>query len=252
MREAVPEAWLVLVPGPGRELANPHTWLAPAEQAEFAALPALRHRSWLAGRLAAKGAVLHALGGSIMAPDSLAAVCIVHDAAGRPQVAAPSPARALALSISHSGAAGAALVAAAGLRPGIDLEEVRPQARPDRLLALVGAGEDLRWWQRQAPARQDLALTALWCVREAAAKAWGMGLAEMAQVQVQPRARQPWTVQMAGHAGVGIARFRRFGSLLVAWTLWPEGGAAAAPPAGRVRPRKGRAIDSDYIWLTVS
>ena len=106
-------------------------WLLLADAPAYAPLlPARadgpRQAQWLAGRVLVQRALAGVGGaGGISLPTPLPHLC--NDAAGRPWLAGPGPQPAV--SLSHSGAWVAALLAAPGAALGIDVELVRDKAR---------------------------------------------------------------------------------------------------------------------------
>ncbi len=155
----------MVVDASGLSPAGAELWLSPAERrlAELKKAPEA-HRAWLLGRLAAKAAAAAQWG---VEP---AEAQILNEPDGRPRLFAPGG-RMGEISISHSCGAAAAL---AGPEPvGVDLERAGRRlsdrvwrwafTAPQRALS---AGAHPTW-----PAR-----LALWCAREAAGKAAGLGL----------------------------------------------------------------------------
>jgi 4'-phosphopantetheinyl transferase len=172
---------------PGR--ATPPTpwaaWLTPAEQARLVALRFEKRRTdWLRGRHAVKEAAaraLHERWGTAPPPGR---VQVDTEPSGAPllRVApegpglfgfAPGERLPVAISISHSGGAALALAAAADLALGADLEKIEPRASSfvddffaeEEAAACARRGTDL-----------DLAVTAVWCGKEAVLKALHVGL----------------------------------------------------------------------------
>jgi len=149
------------------------TWLCAAELAEYAALPAEpRRRAWLAGRWTAKRLIQATRSEAGQLP--LTAIELSPADGRAPQACWPGFPRPWPLSISHSGQhAVAALADDAGAPVGIDLErvEARPAAfavdyfTPGEVAGLTGDPED-----------QTEQVTAIWCAKEAALKALGVGL----------------------------------------------------------------------------
>lgn len=162
----------------GRVLAG--LVLSPSERAVWKAVsPAAARRrwDWLRGRVAAKDAV-RALAAGDLAP------CDIETAGpaaeGAPVVGGNWPGKhgdPPRISISHSG--GMALAAAADAARfagvGVDLEAVAP--RPAGFRDTAFRQEECAWLNRiaEGPAR-DLAVTRLWCAKEAAAKSFGCGI----------------------------------------------------------------------------
>ncbi|WP_394814704.1 beta-ketoacyl synthase N-terminal-like domain-containing protein [Streptomyces millisiae] len=149
--------------------------LGGAERAVYAALPPVRRRQWLLGRIAAKDAlrrVLWAEGAGEIYP---AEIAVRNDPTGRPVPVGVHgrDVAGLTVSIAHRAEAG---VAIAGRGPcGIDIEEIteRPRATVESacgpeeraLLDRVSDGSDSHAW-----------FTRFWAAKEAVAKARGTGL----------------------------------------------------------------------------
>ena len=137
--------------------------LWPALPAAYRALlpptaDATRQAQWLAGR-----ALVHALLAALPAPPP-AGLLVNNDAAGRPWLA--GPARDLRVSLSHSGAWVAAVLARGG-RVGVDVERIRDKAQ--RLASRYLAPEEQAAAQaliRAAPAAADAHYTLLWSAKE--------------------------------------------------------------------------------------
>ncbi|WP_420464624.1 beta-ketoacyl synthase N-terminal-like domain-containing protein [Panacagrimonas sp.] len=159
----------------GRGLA--HMVLGRAERQQFYALPATgpRRAQWLMGRVAAKEAVRdwvrYKHGQTLASAD----VEIVADTHGKPlaRCAALGLSPMPAVSISHSQQWAAAVVAEPGLDLGLDYQRLDRLQDESRLIAAFDAEE--RRYIDAANDRPRVAC-ALWCAREAAAKAAGLGL----------------------------------------------------------------------------
>lgn len=158
------------------EAALPETGLTAAERAwrdaNLAGRSERRRREWLAGRIAAKAALRGFLAESRGMALPLDQIEILPDRDGKPVPTLANPAFRLdsmpSLSISH--AAGAAVAVVADRPVGIDIEAEGRLKDPDGVARLAfGEGE------------RALAATAgtlrLWCIKEAAAKAFGIGVA---------------------------------------------------------------------------
>lgn len=159
----------------GRGLA--HMVLSEAERRRYYALPASggRRSEWLMGRIAAKEAVRDWVRYKHRMTLASADVEILADAYGRPQVrvAALGEGPLPAVSISHSQSWAAAVVAEPGLAVGLDYQRLDRIADAERLKAAFDPGE-----RRFIDGASDPlgVVCALWCAREAAAKAAGLGL----------------------------------------------------------------------------
>lgn len=149
-------------------------YLTESERVVYEGLSPRRRRQWLAGRVAAKDAVLAwlrpRLGGEVYPQE----VCIVNDEQGAPQVVphiTGSVPAGLHVSITHKDGLAAAIV---GTEPvGIDIERI--ETRDERFLALAftSAERELLVATDEAPA---LAQTRAWVAKEAMAKVTGLGL----------------------------------------------------------------------------
>ncbi|MFF4445617.1 beta-ketoacyl synthase N-terminal-like domain-containing protein [Streptomyces sp. NPDC001502] len=150
-------------------------YLGAAERAAYERLSPRARAPWLLGRIAAKDALRQLLWDGGAGPVFPAEVPIGNDAAGRPVAGSPLT-RGYRLSIAHKDRIAVALAHPA--RPvGIDVEQVT--ADPDALIRIALGPAELRLAEGLA-AREGTglpaALTALWCAKEAAAKAAGGGL----------------------------------------------------------------------------
>ncbi|WP_404953912.1 beta-ketoacyl synthase N-terminal-like domain-containing protein [Streptomyces sp. 147326] len=150
-------------------------YLGAAERAAYERLSPRARAPWLLGRIAAKDALRGLLWDGGAGPVFPAEVPIGNDAAGRPLAEGPL-ARGHRLSIAHKDRIAVALADPA--RPvGIDVEPVT--ADPDALIRIALGPDELRLAERLAArggTGLPAALTALWCAKEAAAKADGGGL----------------------------------------------------------------------------
>ncbi|MCM1966553.1 type I polyketide synthase [Streptomyces sp. G1] len=150
-------------------------YLGAAERAAYERLAPRARAPWLLGRIAAKDALRHLLWDGGAGPVFPAEVPIGNDPAGRP-LAGGALAGGVRLSIAHKDRIAVAL-AHPGLPVGIDVEQVTTD--PDALVRIALAPGELGLAERLA-AREGTglpaALTALWCAKEAAAKAAGTGL----------------------------------------------------------------------------
>ncbi|MEU9147675.1 beta-ketoacyl synthase N-terminal-like domain-containing protein [Streptomyces sp. NPDC048349] len=150
-------------------------YLGAAERAAYERLSPRARAPWLLGRIAAKDALRGLLWEAGAGPVFPAEVPIGNDSAGRPLAGGPL-ARGLRLSIAHKDRIAVALAHPARA-VGIDVEQVT--ADPDALVRIALGPEELRLAQRLAAcegAGLPAALTAVWCAKEAAAKAEGSGL----------------------------------------------------------------------------
>ncbi len=145
---------------------------AASELAELEALAERRRADRVAGRLAAKRALIAHFDAEYgWRPDPRELV-VTNDADGRPALVLPkgAPAPAPSFSISHCAQGGAAAAAAPGRRVGVDVETV--VARPDEVIAFVASAAELA----SAPASDPSAQARLWTAKEAGLKLLGLGL----------------------------------------------------------------------------
>ncbi|MEU4123773.1 beta-ketoacyl synthase N-terminal-like domain-containing protein [Streptomyces virginiae] len=162
-------------------------YLGAAEREVYERLAPRARAPWLLGRIAAKDALRGLLWDGGAGPVFPAEVPVGNDPAGRPVAEGPLT-RGFRLSISHKDRIAVAL-AHPGRPVGIDVESVT--ADPDALVRIALGPDELRLAERlaESPAAQPAgrpaahgdtglpaALTALWCAKEAAAKAAGTGL----------------------------------------------------------------------------
>lgn len=90
---------------------------------------------------------------------------------GKPRLAAGGPCFNASDSGDH------VVVALAGAELGVDLELLRPLARPEGLAQRICTAAELAAWEKLPEADRDAALLRLWTAKEAALKAIGSGLA---------------------------------------------------------------------------
>jgi phosphopantetheinyl transferase len=157
-----------------RALAEPSTLrarLSAKERAEIEALPERRRLDRLAGRLAAKRAlVAHFLDEYGWEADPVE-LRIFNDAKGRPCLTLPkgAPATVPSFSISHCAQGGAAAVASPGRLVGVDIETIIP--RPSEVIAFVASPGELA-----AGPSDPEGQARLWTGKEATLKMLGLGL----------------------------------------------------------------------------
>jgi phosphopantetheinyl transferase len=146
--------------------------LAPEERDAWEALRSpRRRREWLMGRLAAKDAVrrhLESAGGGVGIGRE--AIAILADAWGRPHVAGPP----IAIAIAHTRGVAAAVAGATRDGLGLDIERL-DRRRGDYERAAFSDEERRRLEAGPAQERAARALR-LFCAKEAVAKAIGRGL----------------------------------------------------------------------------
>ncbi|MER5733600.1 beta-ketoacyl synthase N-terminal-like domain-containing protein [Streptomyces sp. NPDC002138] len=204
-------------------------YLGAAERAVYERLAPRARAPWLLGRIAAKDALRQLLWDGGAGPVFPVEVPVGNDAHGRPVPGGPLAA-GLHLSLAHKDRLAVALAHPTG-PVGIDVETVT--ADPAALLRIACGPAEARLARRLAErdgAGEAAALTALWCAKEAAAKAAGTGLGG------RPR---EWRVTALEPAGLrvlapdGHARLVRTTVLpaasgppldhVVAWTAPPTG-----------------------------
>jgi acyl transferase domain-containing protein/phosphopantetheinyl transferase (holo-ACP synthase) len=156
-----------------------HVLLSEAERDEWRLLQGSvrRHREWLSGRAALKEAVrywIHQQTGQLV---HAADVVVVHDEHGAPHVDGwwnGSLVDAPRVSLSHSGEACLAAVAAPDLPVGVDLESLG-RVQPG-LVAQSLAAHERPLVDGLSGAARDERVLRLWCAKEAASKCLGIGL----------------------------------------------------------------------------
>ncbi|MCJ1676418.1 polyketide synthase dehydratase domain-containing protein [Streptomyces sp. APSN-46.1] len=150
-------------------------YLGAAERAAYERLSPRARDPWLLGRIAAKDALRQALWDAGAGPVFPVEVPIGNDPAGRPLARGPLTG-GLRLSIAHKDRIAVAL-AHPSRAVGIDVEPVT--ADPDALVRIALGPDEIRLAEGLAVREGTglpAALTALWCAKEAAAKAEGTGL----------------------------------------------------------------------------
>ncbi|MFE6839417.1 beta-ketoacyl synthase N-terminal-like domain-containing protein [Streptomyces sp. NPDC057705] len=208
-------------------------YLGAAERAAYERLSPRARAPWLLGRIAAKDALRGLLWDGGAGPVFPAEVPIGNDPAGRPLAEGPLT-RGHRLSIAHKDRIAVALADPA--RPvGIDVEPVT--ADPDALIRIALGPDELRLAERLAArggTGLPTALTALWCAKEAAAKADGGGLGGRPRdwrVTADPDSGALLVTSPDGHPYP--IRTTRIGTPLTCPPLTgtPPAGAAPADPA---------------------
>jgi 4'-phosphopantetheinyl transferase len=141
--------------------------LAPAERDRARGLPARRRREFVTTRATLRAALAERLG----TPPANIALSLDPD--GKPVLDSP---RDLHFSISHT--SGLGLVALSGRPVGVDVEEVRPRERLERVAARVFAAADRKRLGELRGREQLEFFYAAWTAREARLKA-GPGIGEL-------------------------------------------------------------------------
>ncbi|MFF3541644.1 beta-ketoacyl synthase N-terminal-like domain-containing protein [Streptomyces platensis] len=152
-------------------------YLGAAERARYEGCAPRARAPWLLGRIAAKDAVRELLWESGAGPVFPAEIQIGTDGHGRPRPEGPL-ARGLHLTLAHKDRLAVALAHRSG-PVGIDIERVTDDPQALERIALTPAERRLadELHARHAPGHTGRAywLTALWCAKQAAAKAAGDG-----------------------------------------------------------------------------
>ncbi|MCB5182410.1 4'-phosphopantetheinyl transferase superfamily protein, partial [Streptomyces antimicrobicus] len=176
--EPRPEGWCVAHrrwTDPASQELVMRRYLGASERAVYEGLSPRARNAWLLGRIAAKDAVRQLLWDRGAGPVFPAEVPVVSDRYGRPVPQGPL-ASGVRLSLAHKDAVAVAL--AHPTEPvGIDVEPVT--ADPAALVRVALGPGELAFAEELAAAEGlalPAALTALWCAKEAAAKAAGSGL----------------------------------------------------------------------------
>lgn len=143
----------------------------PEELAELEALPERRKLDRVAGRLAAKRALIAHFEGEFGWEADARELAVYNDEGGHPRLRLPegAPAPEPSFSISHCAEGGAAAVGAPGRRVGVDIETIVP--RPAEVIAFVASPGELASGPEDPEAQARL-----WTGKEAALKLFGLGL----------------------------------------------------------------------------
>ena len=174
---AMPDLLHVAIPDADVGAGMP-AWLTPEEQRAFAAFRVpKRRREWLAGRWVAKEIVRQRHG--LQGPEAWQDIQIGSVRGGlehgRPVYTLHGHPGPFALSITHcSGVALAALACRENLRLGVDLERV--QLRGESFEAVALSGVEIERLRGVCGETRWRAVTRIWVLKEALAKALGIGL----------------------------------------------------------------------------
>ncbi|MDB5986238.1 MAG: acyltransferase protein, partial [Nevskia sp.] len=170
-----------------------------------------RREEWLLGRVAAKEAVREWLLREHGLRLSGADIEITNAANGQPLIAQiaglPSGIAVPVISISHSRRAALAACAPAGSELGVDYQHLDRVDAEDLIAGAFTAAETQRFVRTQTSIDVKRAAVALWCAKEAAAKAAGSGLEgrprdwEIVAADLEQRGAQSPTVDVR-HAGI--------------------------------------------------
>lgn len=155
-----------------------HSALGARERALFYAIPSgsRRREEWLLGRLAAKDAVRAWARGEYGLELAPADIEILPDDLGAPHVHAVLPGGVVpGVSISHSRGHAIAALVAPGMSVGVDLQ-LLDRVRVEDLVGVGLSEDEARQIDAVAEPDRPRAAAALWCAKEAAAKALGRGL----------------------------------------------------------------------------
>lgn len=169
-----------------------HRILSSQEQAEYASaiMPDKRRREWLAGRAVAKQAVSKLLVRRRELRVAPVDIAIIADGRGRPYVAQgciPGLSSMPEISIAHTNGIAVAVVVDGNqdVRVGIDIERFRQLNDGFARRAFVPA--ELQWLSGLTGKAANERMLQLWCVKEAAVKALGLGFEGKPQTYVITR-----------------------------------------------------------------
>ncbi|WP_051748668.1 type I polyketide synthase [Nevskia soli] len=168
-----------------------------------------RREEWLVGRIAAKEAVREWLAQQHGLHLASADIEIANAPNGQPYVSRvwglPAGITAPAVSISHSSRGALAACAPAGARLGVDYQRIERIEAEDLIAGAFSAAEAQQFLRSLPAPAQKQAAVALWCAKEAAAKASGGGL------EGRPLDWTITAVEAGGGAGQLLARVRHGG-----------------------------------------
>lgn len=155
-----------------------HLMLSEPEREQWYALPKQgpRRTDWLLGRIAAKDAIRQWISQYLDMSIAPVDVEIRATAAGKPYAYCPVlPQQQLPdISISHSGGYALAALTPEGHRIGLDMERC-DRAPTLEAIAYAFSETEQSLLQNVEQSNQNLAMLGLWCAKEAAAKATGVG-----------------------------------------------------------------------------
>jgi phosphopantetheinyl transferase (holo-ACP synthase) len=164
------------------------TYLDESEESAFAAMDGPARIPWLLGQVAAKDAVRHHLVNRSFAEFDPKRIAVDYDVKGRPSVrvqGARFSTRGVQVSIANKRTVGVAIAArvppssvkrgGGGPKTGIGIHVESVESRPPSFEQTVLAPPELSLCD-DSPDDRDTWLTRMWAVKEAAAKASGLGL----------------------------------------------------------------------------
>jgi phosphopantetheinyl transferase len=184
------------------------------ERLEYSKLNPRQQRHWILGRVAVKDAVRGFLADQGFRPVYPVEIGVSNDESGRPLVRSKIPGvDQLSVSLAHTDWLAVALVGD-GVPVGIDVEPVADHS--ERFAQIVLTDEE----QKLVPegAGRDVALTRLWCVKEAASKAVGTGLQGKPK-QFAVEAVEGSKYKVSGQWVDTEILKREEGEFVVAWTI---------------------------------
>jgi acyl transferase domain-containing protein/phosphopantetheinyl transferase (holo-ACP synthase) len=162
------------------ERALAHLVLSEREREHWCEMMESRgaRRNWLAGRVAAKDAIRVAVKESTGESLFPADIEVLNDSAGKPYVqylVADKRLPKFSLSLAHTYGTGVAIAVDAGETTGIGIDaeylrDLEPGFGESAFLQ-----EERQWIDRLPPENRNAAMIESWCVKEAAAKAFGLG-----------------------------------------------------------------------------
>ena len=162
---------------PSRQMMM-RNYLGTPERRRYEALPPLRQRHWLLGRIAAKDAVRELLWKENPKPIFPAQITLLEGPDGAPEVRGRfgfDEVDGISVSIAHVPGLAVALARRGGVAPGIDIEACGPRSSQTREMGWTSAEQELIARTEAAFPNTDW-WTVTWCAKEAVAKADRTGL----------------------------------------------------------------------------
>lgn len=216
-------------------LARSHLTDAEREYLEKIRSPK-RRREWVGGRIAIKSLVIEHLWADAAGAPGLADLEVMPDPRGRPVLVLrlesdpPIPFPEISITHTRERAMVALLPAAAGVRLGVDIELIA--ARSPGFVKRVLTETELAAVEGRMDSSEQLALR--WSLKEAAAKAMGMGFDELAPHEVEVVSLAPDGAAELGFLGRAADRYARVaGAGLVARAALHHGHSLAEVIIGR-------------------